>query len=257
MKEYTLTEDDLIQLILSMCFFFLLLAFIIIIITLAYGKRKQNHMLEVALIKSEFSQTLLTTQNEIQEQTLRTISQELHDNISQKLGLAKLQLNLLQSGESSINISDTKTVIMDALADIRALSKSLHPDRIASIPLKESMEHEIYLLTNATSVNFHCVIEADGDVLSNEQRIILFRIFQELLNNALKYAGATKVDIIFTIEPSITLTIADNGVGLPIDYQKGIGHTSIQNRVKLLKGNFVLESSAKDGTRAKVEIPKG
>jgi signal transduction histidine kinase len=181
-----------------------------IAIIIQYQKRRQQHLLEVQNLEHQFSQTLLSSQIEIQEQTLRNISQELHDNISQKLGLAKLQLNLIQTNQPTVNVSETKTVIMEAIADIRALSKSMHPDRIATIPLKESIEHEISLLQNVSTASVHCIIEADSEIHTPEQRIILFRIFQELLNNALKYSQATRVDIMLSTNDQIILSVVDN-----------------------------------------------
>jgi signal transduction histidine kinase len=93
-------------------------------------------------------------------------------------------------------------------------------------------------------------------MLTPEKRIILFRIFQELLNNALKYAEATIINIsLTTFENSVTLKVQDNGIGLPPNYQKGIGHTSIENRVKILNGRINLEGNSGTGTCAVLKIP--
>ncbi len=227
----------------------------LILLFLVFRKRRIQHRFEIMEMKHQFSQTLLTSQIEIQEQTLRNISQELHDNISQKLGLAKLQLNQIQSLQPDVAIGPTKSVITEAIADIRSLTKSMHPDRIATIPLNESIEYEINLLRNATPVSFLCNIEADPAAITADQKIILFRIFQELLNNALKYAHATQINILFETKDRMTLSVADNGIGLPVEYQKGIGHTSIINRATLLKGTFHLVSNPGNGTVAKVLIP--
>jgi signal transduction histidine kinase len=253
--QANLFKTDIIVAIVAATILFLLLTTFIILFILKYQKRRQQHLLEVQNLEHQFSQTLLSSQIEIQEQTLRNISQELHDNISQKLGLAKLQLNQLRTMQPGADVGPTKAVISEAIADIRSLSKSMHPDRIANIPLKESIEHEINLLRHASPATFTCHIEADPESLSADQRIILFRIFQELLNNALKYAKASTIEVLLTTNDNITLSVIDNGAGLPPDYQKGIGHTSIQNRVTLLKGSFHLGSNAGKGTVAKVEIP--
>lgn len=253
----TIPEYDIIVTLVSFTLLIILILTFFISIVILYQKRRDQHLLEVKTLEHQFSQTLLSSQIEIQEQTLRNISQELHDNISQKLGLAKLQLNLIQANQPAVNVSETKTVIMDAIEDIRALSKSMHPDRIGTMPLRESIEHEISMLKNASSALFNCTIDADPEIITPEQRIILFRIFQELLNNALKYSQATNVEVMFSITENITLSVIDNGIGLPASYQKGIGHTSIQNRAGLLKGTFHLESIPGKGTNARVEIPKG
>jgi signal transduction histidine kinase len=245
-------------LIISGTLLFLLLILLIILVLYLYQRKRFLQFQEITLMKVQFEQTLLTTQNEIQEQTLRKISQELHDNIAQKLGLIKLQVSTLQYQNPNFDLADTKDVIVGAIADLRALSKSFHPDRIASIPLKDSIENELTLVKNASDITIQHTIDADEELLQPEQKVILFRIFQELLNNAIKYSQGTQIDISLTsANNSINLTVKDNGIGLPKNYQKGIGHTSIHNRVELLKGLFELSSVEGGGTKAVVAVPFG
>lgn len=246
-------RNDFIFAIVAVTILLTLFIGFIISLLLLFQKRKQRHLLDMANAKAEFSQTLLTAQNEIQEETLSHVSQELHDNISQKLGLAKLQLYSLQQSNNKEDIGEIKEVISAAISDIRELSRSLHPDRISSISLQESIGHEVEKLEKAGAFSVKTAIAADDD-LSKEQRIILFRIVQELLNNAIKYSKASLLKISLSCTPCITLIVEDNGVGLPQDYKKGIGHTSIQNRVRLLKGEFVMESLAGYGTKAIVRL---
>ena len=243
-------------LIFSGTLLFLLLILLIIMILYLYQRKRIFQFKEISLLKIQFAQTLLVTQNEIQEQTLRKISQELHDNISQKLGLIKLQVNQMQYHNPAIDFTDAKDVITGTIADLRALSKSFHPDRISTIPLKDSIENELLLVKKASDVSIEYNIDADDELLQPEQKIILFRIFQELLNNAIKYANASQIDIsLISALNELTLSVKDNGVGLPEVYQKGIGHTSIQNRVEMLKGKFELGSQAGTGTQATVTLP--
>ena len=75
--------------------FFLFVAIGIIVLVLTYQKRKLTYLKEKELMKSSFEKELLNTQLEIQEQTLKNISQEIHDNIGQGLTLAKLNLNTM------------------------------------------------------------------------------------------------------------------------------------------------------------------
>jgi len=236
---------------------FLLLVLIIMLVLYLYQRKRFLQVTEITQLKGSFEQILLTTQIEIQEQTLRQISQELHDNISQKLGLLKIQINQLQSQNPTLNLLDCKVVLTETISDLRVLSKSFHPDRIGSIPLKENIENELTLVKRASGSSIVYSIDGDDDSLQPEQKIILFRIFQELLNNALRYANASKIEVQLRFDDNfISLYIQDNGDGLPVDYQKGIGHTSMQNRVNLLQGSFHLESERGKGTLAKVEIPK-
>lgn len=251
---YDLDKDWVIAFIAA-TLLFLLLALILVSFVLLFQKRRLSHRYEMEQMKEAFQRTLLTTQNEIQEQTLRNISQELHDNISQQLGLLKLQVSQLQQQNPLLDLSDTKQVLVNTLSDLRSLSKSLHPDRIASTPLDESMYIELELAKRASGITLSYDIHPD-DGLMPEQRIILFRIFQELLNNALKHASATEIHISLQLGQSLLLKVIDNGKGLPKDYTSSIGHLGIHQRAKALQGIFSVESSPGMGTIAKVEFPR-
>ena len=248
-------EINSILLVIGGTLLFLLLIFLIIMVLFFYQRKRFAHFKEITLMKSEFDEALLSSQIEIQEQTLRNISQELHDNISQKLGLAKLQLSHLELTQPAVNTAAVKAVISAAIADIRTLSKSMHPDRIAAISLEESIANEISMHVNVSEIEITFSKDGLSDRLNADQRIIIFRIFQELLNNSLKYAQSTRINVLLYAGESLRLTIDDNGKGLPENYAKGIGHTSITNRVQLLKGVFTLESKPGKGTRASIDIP--
>ena len=111
--------------------------------------QKQNDMLlNEQKIKSDFQQTLLQTQLEIQEQTLKTISEEIHDNIGQALSLAKLKLNTVDftKQEQLIEkITDSKNLVSKAIQDLRDLSRSLNTDNIAAMGLIRAIEYELEL----------------------------------------------------------------------------------------------------------------
>jgi len=249
-------EKDWVVALAAATLLLLLLALFLVSFVLLFQKRRLMHKYELEQLKEGFQKTLLTTQNEIQEQTLRNISQELHDNISQQLGLIKIQVSNIQRQNPSLDLSDTKNVLTTTLNDLRALSKSLHTDRITSTPLEESILIELELAKRASGISIGHTIDADTGLLP-EQRIILFRIFQELLNNALKHSAASRIDISFKVGNNLMLCVNDNGIGLPSAYKSSIGHLGIHQRVKALNGVFILTSLPGQGVDAKVEVPLG
>src|SRR5258707_492308 len=88
-------SESLKQIIFGGTIAFLVLAGFVIFFLLSYMRRKGRNILEQGQLKVEFQETLLQTQLEIQEQTLKNISQEIHDNVGQVLSLAKLNLNTM------------------------------------------------------------------------------------------------------------------------------------------------------------------
>jgi signal transduction histidine kinase len=106
----------------------------------------------------------------------------------------------------------------------------------------------------------HVALEAGEeleDKLSENQKLTLFRIIQEALNNAIKNAKATNVLInLYQCKNNILLNIKDDGVGFePVSVKKGSGLKNIQNRVYLANGSITLESNPGNGCNIEIKFP--
>jgi signal transduction histidine kinase len=233
----------------------LLLSVIVILILLILQKRNQQHTLEITEMRNKYEQELLRSQLEIQEQTLKTISQEIHDNIGQSLTLAKLQLHTLKENCSFEDIQPTRELISKSINDLRDLSKSLNPDRIADIGLIESIRHELQLLQKTNAMQTGLDVSGVFQKLPPEKEIIVFRIFQEMMSNAIRHSAAESMIVKMEYQPAVLqLSLQDNGKGFEKDYKKGIGINSMQNRAKLIDATFDIESS-NEGTIVSIRIP--
>jgi two-component system, NarL family, sensor kinase len=246
----------------SLIIAFLLLGIFILTLAWLYTKRQQRNKNEKIMMQSKFQQELLQTQIEIQEQTLKTISQEIHDNIGQVLSLAKLNLNTFENVESVTNqtkIKDTKQLVSKAINDLRDLSRSLHGDKIAELGLQESIANELKILENTGQ--YKTVLQFLGSVhkLEPQKEMVLFRIVQEALNNIVKHAKAKNINVQLEYDTSFfKLSITDDGVGFDMNTltstQTGIGLKSMQNRAALIGGNFTITTN--NGTVIRIEIKK-
>lgn len=242
----------------------LLFVFFIVNFILLYQKRQQKNFEEKLIMKTQFQQALLQTQIEIQEQTLKTISQEIHDNIGQILSLAKLNLNTFEDAESAnnqIKINDTKNLVSKAINDLRDLSRSLHGDNIAELGLQESVAGELKILQNTGQYITELKITGEPYKLAPQKEMVLFRIVQEAMNNTIKHAKAKNIFIEMKYQPdSFYLIITDDGIGFNAaglqSTQTGIGLKSMQNRAALIGGEFSMNSSAGKGTEIKIRLKK-
>jgi len=227
-------------------------------------QRRRKMFLEKKEMKIKFEQELLQTQIEIQEQTLKTISQEIHDNIGQVLSLAKLHLNTFEGIESNSNqtkINDTKNLVSKAINDLRDLSRSLHGDKIAELGLQESVENELKILQNTGQYKTELKITGEPYKLAPQKEMVLFRMVQEAMNNAIKHARAKNITIAMLYQPEIfNLIITDDGIGFNTAslqaVQTGIGLKSMQNRAALIDGTFTINSAAGNGTEINIELKK-
>jgi signal transduction histidine kinase len=241
-----------------------LLAVFIISFLFFYQYRQNKHLNEKQLMQTQFQQELLQTQIEIQEQTLKTISQEIHDNIGQILSLAKLNLNTFEDAESINNqtkINDTKNLVSKAINDLRDLSRSLHGDKITELGLQESIANELKILKNTGQYQTEFKITGEPYKLEPQKEMVLFRIVQEAMNNAIKHAKAKNIIIEMAYKAKlVNLIITDDGIGFNNTDLKstltGIGLKSMQNRAALIDAVFTIKSTAGSGTEISIELKK-
>lgn len=255
--------DDFYLLIVTGSIVLLLLVLFIIIFLVFYQKRQLSNLKEKQLMKTQFEQEILQTQIEIQEQTLKTISQEIHDNIGQVLSLAKLNLNTVGSMNDAIaqtKIDSTKDLVSKAINDLRDLSRSLYGDKMAEVGLDETIANELKILQNTGQFKTYLKITGETYKLEPQKEMVLYRIVQEALHNSVKHAKAKNINVQLNYKTAVfNLIIRDDGIGFNVaalqSSQTGIGLKSMQSRAALIGGTFSFRSSENNGTSISIEIP--
>jgi PAS domain S-box-containing protein len=219
--------------------------------------------LEQKLLEQEIGKQRLLTQATIdgQEKERKEIGKELHDNINQILSTTKLYLDLAQNtsnGQTAEMIGMGSKNIMEAINEIRKLSRSLVPPTLGDLGLIESVRDlcENFNNTRTFKVKFeHRNIREKQ--LADNQKLMLFRIIQEQTNNIVKHAKAKNVIIsLRASKGSINLEITDDGQGFNLKKtKKSVGLTNIINRAELFNGKVDIITAPKKGCTIKVSIP--
>lgn len=240
-------------------------AMIIYFLFLYQGKR-YRHQREVMELREAFTQTLLQSKLEIQEQTLDHISKELHANFSHLVSLININLSeiLPQSpNETRENILETKSLAKQLLADLKALSASLNTDHIMKIGFVKALENELGRLSKIKKYQVRYVKTGEEFHLSPEHEIILFRLCQEVLNNIVQYAKATSITAELSFSTDLKLVIHDDGIGFNIELanhqgaeKESTGLLNIKKRAKLMNGDVRIESREGLGTTVTIVIPR-
>lgn len=253
-------EDKLIiYYIIWVAVFLVLLALIVISLLLYNQKRKLKYRNNLLKINNTHESEMLKSQIQTQENTFQNISREIHDNIGQKLTLAKLHLNgWIQSNLPNSNaLSSVVDMISESLQDLRDISRSLSSEVILQNGLIKALENELELVGKTSSCRFRLHILGEQSYIHSEKELIIFRIIQEALTNVLKHAHASLVNIEFIYEANqLSIVITDNGVGF--DQSASInknGLNNMQSRVRLLEGSFDVHSIRHQGTRLHMAIP--
>lgn len=256
-------NDFRFYLITFLIVFFLLGLFIVLLATL-YSKKQQKNKIEKMRMQSEYSEALLNAQIEIQENTLKNISQEIHDNIGQVLTLAKLNLGTMATTEPVIQekLLITKQLVAKAIVDLRDLSRSFNTDHIAAIGFQAAIEYELGLIQKTAGIATSLSVSGEPFRINPQKELILFRIVQEVFNNAMKHAEAGSIRIALSFQDDkLELCIKDNGKGFQLAETlpgkkglAGLGLRNIQNRAKLIGAEFDLVSQPGAGTTVSIRL---
>lgn len=185
----------------------------------------------------------------IQDEEQRRIAQDLHDGIGQELLLLKPSLKNDKKG------TDALEAILD---NLRRVSRDLYPVSLKKMNLKEALESLCNQIIEKYDYFVSCEIDFDRN-LSKEFELQIYRIVQEGINNAMKYAQATAIRIeILEKNNHLEILIKDNGIGFDakkaLESSKSFGLHSMSQRTKSLSGIFSIQSS-KSGSIIHVLIP--
>jgi two-component system, NarL family, sensor kinase len=239
---------------------FILLAFLIFV-WFQFYRRNSRYRNNMQIMEFKFQQELLRTQLEIQEQTLNTISQEIHDNVGQVLSLAKLNLNTLPNN-SDQKIQDTKNLVSKAINDLRNLSHSLHGDVIAAHGLQQSIVNELNIIESTKAFATKFTVSGAMVKISPQKEMVLFRMVQEALHNIVKHSGAAAIDVAMQYSADkLQITVIDNGKGFDLTplteagSKAGMGIHSMYNRAKLIDAVFNISSTTGSGTVITIDLP--
>lgn len=249
--------QDIIPLVLAGSVLITVFAFFLIGFLVVHKSRQARARRKLA----EYQNRLLQTQIEVQEATARNISAELHDNVGALLSHIKMQLQFLTETEDGQDLRPELTPLYNdlgtAITDLRSISHNLNGAMIGRMGLEEALTKEVAAISRRGKMQASLRVEG-APKLSAEQELLLFRIAQEAIANAVKHCGGTALAVSLRQEgDKLILSISDNGRGVgekKPGEDTGMGMISMAERAKMLGGALRTDSSEK-GTAVVVELP--
>lgn len=234
----------------SISFALLLLAFYI------YASKQKKKQARQELIsmeqkkEAEISKALM----EGNEQERSRIARELHDGLGGKL--TGIKINIENAIETNHDNSLQKAVsqLEETVSDIRTLSHNLMPVSLVRYGLDAALRDFVQnLQTPSTKIDYYASNLAE--ITDKNKQLSIYRIVQELVNNAVKHADASAIFLQCTVENGLLLiAIEDNGKGFnPQTNQRNMGLNNIETRVKYLNGKMNIDSSPGNGTSINIE----
>lgn len=253
MNEY---KKIAIGIIVSLVFITLVILFCVKLVNLYIRKTKEQYLKDKEHNEKElaFQETLTTTIIETQEQVLQNISQDLHDDVGQQLTVINLQLESmkLDSEEQHKNLAPISESLNKLSQSIRSISHALNNQLVVQQDLLKAIATEMERLQKNTKMNISFSIPTKTKkVFTDNEKIIIFRLFQECINNCFKHANATTVAVDIKINPLFVMTITDNGKGFTASDTHGklsLGLTTMYSRAESIQYQVTIASETGKGT---------
>jgi signal transduction histidine kinase len=227
-----------------------------------YKQRQAKTVQEQKLRLHDYNAKLLQTKIEVQDATLNAVGMELHDDIAQTLTAHVLQLSafgrtLPQDGTQT-ELEGYKQGIRDVISKVRLLSHSLSSNMIENRSMEAAIQAELKRIAAFSRIS--CVLDVDTVYEPQpRERLLLFRVLQEALQNILKHAGASSIKVsISLMDGQYSLQIADDGRGFDMAGDKmpsTMGLHNMQERMLLMLGSLQIHSDIGKGTTLVLQIP--
>lgn len=235
--------------------------FFVILIVIEYRRRQVKHITEKLELEHLYKQEVLQTQLEVQEQSFKYVSEEIHDNIAQTLSLARIKLykavDKAADEKAKASLQTTTELVGNALDGLRGLSHVLNGGLVSKLTLQESLEKELRYVHEVNERTTELIVTGDVYEPDAEKKLMLFRIVQEAINNAVKHGKASKIAVRLAYEPGrIKVEVTDNGKGFDVATvadSKGLGMTNMHVRAQLL-GDINVESVEGSGTTITINV---
>ncbi len=202
----------------------------------------------------------------VEEQERRRIAENLHDSLGQTLSLAFLKLSSIIDDDCAPNvkkiINETSGLLNIAISESRSLTYDLSPPILYELGLIPAFKWKLEQLEEKHRINTVIVGINQKLEIQKEYKIFLYRMVSELLNNIIKHAKASQIELEIRKEKDFySIIVRDNGVGFnnkpnkKVTRKGGFGLMSIVERVDSIKGSFEIKSKLNKGTEAIITMP--
>jgi signal transduction histidine kinase len=247
-----LTDNIYVVVIFAMVGTFLIVS--ILLYLHAYNRNRllqQKQLLQQTEIAHQ--KKLMLAIFESQEEERRRIGSDLHDSVGAALSSLRLTISSIPAEKAD----SCKTIIDQIITDVRHIAHNISPAVLNLYGLTEAVEELADRINQAGQIR----VETDNQVadqldqLPHAVMLSLYRVLEELLNNTIRHANATTVQIAFSREgDKLVMTYSDNGKGLPAGIRKGMGLAGITNRLEVAGATWKFSGEGQPGFAIRIEL---
>lgn len=214
--------------------------------------------------KQEFGLKIM----EVQEEERKRLSREIHDGPAQMLANVMMRSDLIEKvyqergiNEALLEIKQLKKTVRDALYEVRHIIYDLRPmalDDLGLIPTLKKYLQTVEEYNKMAKVHIPFTYFGEDKRLNKKMEVALFRLIQESVQNALKHAKASVIQVKLEMnQKNIIAVIKDDGIGFDPNIRKedSFGLRGMKERVELLEGTLTIQSNIGQGTKVIISIP--
>jgi signal transduction histidine kinase len=228
-----------------------------------YVRYRTRQWQAINAARTQFAHQLILSQ----EAERKRIAAELHDGLGQSLLVIKNRTVIgkrfaADPPKVTTQLDEISHATSQALEEVRGIAYNLRPYHLERLGLREALEAMLEKIREATGLDIKARVALSDEVFSGDHEVTFYRVIQECLNNIIKHAQASAVDLsIVQTETTVTARIQDNGRGFATPPEQapssgGFGLIGLAERVRMLGGTHTIQSEAGKGTTITVIISR-
>lgn len=239
----------------------LILAGAIVLFVTFYQKRMFEARLKQQVLEGQFQQKVLEATLDSQEHERSRLAGDLHDSIGGMLSAVRIGLSAIGRQLPDTHVLDAqKQMLDDTIESVRKISRELMPATLEKFGLIAAVRELCEKMQATTQIQIGVVELGETRPIEQRRRLMVYRITQELLNNAFKHSRATYIEVVFDFKEKLYLIIEDNGIGIDPKHmeesgRKSLGLFNIQSRVQLLSATVTIDRDKREGSKITVSVP--
>lgn len=212
-------EQIVLALIFIVMTILLLVAGVAISIFISNKQRLQQDM-KMAQMDLDYQKELRQVEAELSEQMMGHFARELHDNIGHILTLMRLQIENKKLDDAALEpvLAPIEQTLEEAGSQLRLLSRSLNSDYILNLGLQKAIELEVRRLQQLKRYTVHSELRGSNGLPDKDKELVVFRIFQEIVQNILRHANARNISVRLDTEQGFSLSVQDDGSGFDLPH---------------------------------------
>jgi signal transduction histidine kinase len=246
-------NDIAFGIVIGILFVSVLVLFCVLLVKLYINKIK-NYTKIIYQKDIDFQKALNQTIVETQEQVLNNISEDLHDDAGQQLTLINFEIEQLKLEKPELvnELEGLSNLVANLSLSIRSISHSLNNQLVLKQDVIKAIAIEVQRIKKNAKLTLQLIIsDKSNRTFSSNEQIIIYRIFQENINNIIKHSKAKQVEVVIENRPLFCMTIKDDGIGFDTkNAEKGrhLGLITMKKRASIINFEIIIESKPNKGT---------